>query len=210
MRPGQKRRARGPLLLLAFAAVYIASLWVSLSVTPVGAVSLGISRGAAVLQIRKPVTEVEAASFNVPRNVPGRFVMERPTGGVVWWFRGFARLRHYLRNDPELQQSDWVQAQDVTFGTRGTSRWQSYSPQPVMMPVAPSPGVAPWLPLSVEVPLWAILAAFAAPWFLASIVRTRRRRRASRCASCGYDLRGIGGAVCPECGAEAHRPAQSG
>lgn len=32
-------------------------------------------------------------------------------------------------------------------------------------------------------------------------IRARRRWRRGCCASCGYDLAGIEGAVCPECGA---------
>jgi len=37
--------------------------------------------------------------------------------------------------------------------------------------------------------------------FLPGVVRRMERRRLGRCEVCGYDLRGAGHGVCPECGA---------
>jgi hypothetical protein len=186
-----------------FAIVYAGSFWVWVMMTPVDAVSLGVGRGALVVQVRKPVTEVERLAFGVASNVPRRVEIGRAEGGGgVWWFRGIGRLRHYLRNDPEMQASDWMQAGNVGFSGSG---WQSYtSPAPsgpVSLPVMPGVGVAPWLPLTVEVPLWVLLVVVGVPWALGAAVRARRRRLGSRCVACGYDLRATAGGVCPECGA---------
>lgn len=40
-------------------------------------------------------------------------------------------------------------------------------------------------------------------WWLASSVRRWRRRAAGRCVACGYELVGVVGGVCPECGVES-------
>jgi len=45
-----------------------------------------------------------------------------------------------------------------------------------------------------------VLSAPVAGWVW---VRRWRRVRRGRCASCGYDLRGLGGGTCPECGGRA-------
>ena len=62
-----------------------------------------------------------------------------------------------------------------------------------------SPGVKPGLGL-VFVPLWLPLLLIAAP--TAWLWRTDRRAKPWQCAKCRYDLRGLDGGVCPECGHE--------
>jgi hypothetical protein len=54
----------------------------------------------------------------------------------------------------------------------------------------------------VVVPLWAVAAFSGIPVFVFGVggARHRLRRRAGRCAKCGYDLRATPGR-CPECGA---------
>jgi hypothetical protein len=54
----------------------------------------------------------------------------------------------------------------------------------------------------VIVPVWLLPAVFVAPSGVLAIlsVRERRRRRVGLCKRCGYDRRGLGEAVCPECG----------
>lgn len=66
---------------------------------------------------------------------------------------------------------------------------------------------------AVAVPQWAAIAIVLLPvWVAVAIALGRWRRRAVRrrnglCVSCGYDLRGTGGAgACPECGAGAASP----
>lgn len=50
---------------------------------------------------------------------------------------------------------------------------------------------------AVEVPVWMLVAAMAAPtgwlWW-------RDRARPGQCVACGYDLAGPAGVPCPECG----------
>jgi hypothetical protein len=64
----------------------------------------------------------------------------------------------------------------------------------------PTPGAAWWVQLQVIAPLWHTVvllgAASAALWCVRA-----GGRGAEKCASCGYELRGLpAGAVCPECG----------
>ena len=54
--------------------------------------------------------------------------------------------------------------------------------------------------VSVDVPLWPIVAILAIP--TAYLWRTDRRAKPWQCAKCRYDLRGLDGGVCPECGDE--------
>ena len=52
----------------------------------------------------------------------------------------------------------------------------------------------------VEAPLWLPLLLIAAP--TAYLWRTDRRAKPWQCPKCRYDLRGLDGGVCPECGHE--------
>jgi hypothetical protein len=68
--------------------------------------------------------------------------------------------------------------------------------------LAPPPARFPYLPVWPGFLLNSLL--YAAPWALVLVapraVRRWRRRRRGCCMRCGYDLRGLGGAACPECG----------
>jgi hypothetical protein len=60
---------------------------------------------------------------------------------------------------------------------------------------------------AVTVPYWfgcAVFAVVPAVWVRRQSRRwvVERRRRGGMCAACGYDLRGLAGGRCPECGAE--------
>jgi hypothetical protein len=198
----QKRRCRwGRAVLAAFAVVYLASLRWSVMLTPLPSTSMGVANGALVIAIRKPMTAAEAKPFGLPSNVPRPLDVQRTTGGPTLWFRGLASLRHYFRNDPDprLGAGDWMQAGDVTVGvSRGVFHISSTPPVPATT-ILPGPGVAPWLPLSAEVPLWALLVLISLPWMVVQRVR-RWRKSTGHCAFCGYDLRATAGVVCPECG----------
>jgi len=51
---------------------------------------------------------------------------------------------------------------------------------------------------SIHVPLWVLAMAFGAP--AAWLWVNRRKLRPTDCKRCGYDLRGLAGNKCPECG----------
>ena len=53
---------------------------------------------------------------------------------------------------------------------------------------------------SVKIPLWFLLLLIAAP--TAWLWHTDRRAKPWQCPKCRYDLRGLDGGVCPECGAD--------
>lgn len=54
------------------------------------------------------------------------------------------------------------------------------------------------LNVKVEVPLWLLAGLFAASWRLA--LAKGWHRHDWQCRGCGYDVRGLAAAVCPECG----------
>ena len=58
-----------------------------------------------------------------------------------------------------------------------------------------------WPGFLVDTAFWGG-AAFVV-WSGPGFVRRRARRRRGRCVRCGYELAGVGGGVCPECGGAA-------
>jgi hypothetical protein len=84
-----------------------------------------------------------------------------------------------------------------------TSGGQSKSPRPTGLVIT---GTVTLQDVQLMIiPLYAPLVLLAIAWplwlFIPRRVRRWRRRRKGRCASCGYDLRGSAGDICPECGA---------
>jgi hypothetical protein len=68
--------------------------------------------------------------------------------------------------------------------------------------------VVPYQPVWSGIILNSLVGA-AGTWaliFLPSAVRTVRRRRRGRCVACGYDLAGVDGGECPECGGGRGNP----
>jgi len=56
---------------------------------------------------------------------------------------------------------------------------------------------------SIEIPLWLPLLMTAVPTVF--LIRAALRPGPGRCKVCGYDLTGVRGLVCPECGEEFNR-----
>ena len=65
--------------------------------------------------------------------------------------------------------------------------------------------VGPWSMRAevYQIPLWPVVALFGVP--TAYLWHTDRRAKPWQCATCRYDLRGLDGGVCPECGACSQR-----
>ncbi len=65
-----------------------------------------------------------------------------------------------------------------------------------------------WQYLRVEVPFWMLIPLTAVPLLVRIFLHLRAgdRFKAGHCPSCGYDLTGLPGAACPECGSEPPQP----
>jgi predicted RNA-binding Zn-ribbon protein involved in translation (DUF1610 family) len=74
----------------------------------------------------------------------------------------------------------------------GTRRWERGNAEWVA-PYAPI-----WLGLAGNVSVYTLL--WMLPLAVPSLLRRRRRLKRGLCVGCGYDLKGGGAAVCPECG----------
>lgn len=61
-----------------------------------------------------------------------------------------------------------------------------------------TPGTDSWF---AAIPLWPLLLLVAAP--TAWLFRIDSRAKAWQCSKCRYDLRGLDGDICPECGSAA-------
>lgn len=134
-----------------------------------------------------------------PSPVPDRFAVwatvqnELPCPALIWQDRlHFTAVAGW---PVRALGCDWAQSDgngsDVASGIRVSS---SRSPVGVLrLPLRPIwPGVA------VNVLLFGTIGAVMT--ILPSAVRRARRRRRGACTLCGYDVRGLLGAVCPECG----------
>ena len=114
------------------------------------------------------------------------------TNGELWVFVDAGALCVTSGcGDLGLPVSEWYV--DFHFGDHGRTTtvlwidWESYANSSSVWRVA------------VFIPLWLPLLLIAAP--TAWLWRIDRRAKPWQCANCRYDLRGIEGGVCPECGA---------
>jgi hypothetical protein len=107
---------------------------------------------------------------------------------------GAASVATFERPGPDLRmgQVKWIM------------RWVDWEPTNYWMPTLSGGGLT-W---HASLPLWIpmVAAAGAGVWG----VWGWRRVRKQHCAKCGYDLRGLSGGVCPECGARVERAVQAG
>jgi hypothetical protein len=112
---------------------------------------------------------------------------------------------------PGMRDSD----RDLTRATArpGTWWWVAVAGIAVLLAVASQVRVLNWTDAQPRV-LWGVAIA-ALTTGLAMPVRTPRKRRvprradgvALRCTNCGYDMEGVPGAVCPECGEDCKQDA---
>lgn len=88
--------------------------------------------------------------------------------------------------------------------------WDSYQQRQAMIRAGMAPRAASgatWRSLVLSVwPLASGVLLFAGAGPLARVVLLGRPRP-GRCSCCGYDLQGLGGAPCPECGTASAPPA---
>jgi hypothetical protein len=89
---------------------------------------------------------------------------------------------------PLLAMTGYANASDAGSSVRGF----------VSLPGASLPILPLWPGFLVDTAFWggAAFLVCSVPGF----VRRRARRRRGRCVRCGYELAGVGGGVCPECG----------
>src|SRR5690606_3119238 len=71
-------------------------------------------------------------------------------------------------------------------------------------PISPAAGDVPLPMRPIPACFVADVMLYAGAWYLLlrgiPALRRWRRRRRGRCEACGYDLAGVPGGVCPECG----------
>jgi hypothetical protein len=175
-----ERRVRWGLpTLCAALVVYGASGRYALVVTPVSTVSVGIMNGAATFHVRDDT--VKGARTNpLGTGDQKRVSLYRHRYSWAWRVKGWPEFRGWARGErppaaPAAMSPVAVRAGRVVLGTE---------PRTTLC--------------RLEVPLWIPIGGFAAGYLV--LAARRWRRRPWQCAGCGYDLREVTGAACPECG----------
>jgi len=116
----------------------------------------------------------------------------------------FALMNHWLQ---EGTSSDWKPggSQYAEVGEAGVAGWTWMSGMAIGRLSPRADGVWDRLSLWPSWPGFAVnVALYVGVWLVVLLVpgaaRRWRRIRRGQCGACGYDVKGIAGGVCPECG----------
>ena len=200
-----RRHWRGILALVSFALL--------LPVVAVGVRSFLVEDALTWSKMtEEPMTEA-AMRFATAKGFVANFVAQYRFCGVSV-LRGIVSIRSYETQTP-LSRWDDDYKKHVNRAYRGRQQiplseaTRGYQPDGVLgrlgfgvrqMPVR---GVQ-WRGTEQDItfPLWpvALVTAIAPALWAKRVIRDWRRRRGGRCVSCGYDMRGLDGRRCPECG----------
>jgi hypothetical protein len=127
--------------------------------------------------------------------------------GVVRWLR----IDHRAQprgpawasggGDPRLVPRHHERLSEAASASRGRLGWSSErGTTPGGATISNYPFVKVTVPHAWLVAAAMVLPASWAAGWVRGMLKRRSRRRRGRCIACGYDLRGIEGAKCPECG----------
>ena len=160
----------------------------------------------------EPMTEA-AMHFAKSKGFVANFIAQYRFNGVSAW-RGIVAIRIYETQTPLSRWDDGYKDQ-VNRVHRGwqqiplTEATRGYEPDGVLgrlgfgVRTMPVRGVQ-WKGTEQDIlfPLWpiALVTAVTPLMWLARAIRSWRRRRGGLCLACGYDMRGLDGRRCPECG----------
>jgi len=127
----------------------------------------------------------------LPADGDGAFVQEAQWIGAGWPVVCLTTHRLFDLNNLSIDPSAWH---------GGIEMVRERPLQPLTAVVIPYTPYWPGLAINSAVYAAAILLLTSA----FHVARRVRRVRANRCASCGYDLRGLTSRACPECGVATH------
>lgn len=176
---------------------YAASARYAVVVTPVATVSIGIMNGAATFQVRNDTVR-DARTRPLGSGDQKRFSLYRHGYRWAWGVRGWGDFVDWARGRRAVTTAPAASA-PAKKRVPGTTA----SVIPLLMSTPRASTVC-----LLEVPLWLPLGALAAPYLLLVVRRARRKRW--QCVGCGYDLRSVAGAACPECGGSRAQVSKSG
>ena len=200
-----RRRWRGVLAILSFTVFAV--------VVAVGVRSFLVQDAVTWSRMsEEPMTEA-AMHFAKSRNSVANFIAVYRFRGISV-LRGIVSVRRYETQTPLSRWDDafkdrvnrvyrqWhrVPLGDATRGYEpdGFLGRLGFGARTMPVPAVPGKGTQQ----DVTFPLWpvALMTAVGPALWLKRAIRDRRRRRGGRCLACGYDMRGLDGRRCPECG----------
>jgi hypothetical protein len=202
MRSSRRRYRVGWIVAVALGLVYVLSLRYAIEVSPSARWAVGVMGGAATLRVRDQATVSGAPAVGRVRLTamqPKLIHFYSHRYAPAWWVHDAQHFWWWIAGPPPGPAPGTLPPGVVIDPRLGDAVIDYGNGR-----IAAGPGViittgAPvGAPFLLEVPLWMPLLLLLAPLIVSAV---RRRVRKGRCLSCGYDLRGMSGEKCPECGA---------
>jgi hypothetical protein len=201
----------GLIVLLTLVLADVGSLRYALVITPTASASFGVMNGALLVQVRD-------TPIGAPRPALGRNRVSseqrklidfyRHGFATAWWVRGWDQFWWSVKARRPAPR--WVHATASGVPKNAApGAVRELGDGTFMVASGAIPGTAAPAPFRLEVPLWMPILLLGAPCILLWMQRCRRRRAPWQCHGCGYDLRGMSGEKCPECGAAVQPSAPS-